>query len=148
MKQEVAKEGILPFSDFFASGTTTPAALLKAWWSTRKSSGSEGAVRSLSQNEDPELNRGSEQTHLEQSPMAALLLHWLTSVTLIAITAMLTPSVAYSFLVSLYVYVIVILMGFIVSVGLLYLKVNKNSGWANETNFRPWGGPTATILYG
>ena len=80
--------------------------------------------------------------------MAALLLHWLSSIILIAVTAMLTPSMAYSFLVSLYVYAVVILNGFIVSVGLLYLKLNKSFGWAKYTSFRPWGGPTAAVVYG
>ena len=148
MKQEIAKEGILPFSAFFASGTTTPAALLKAWWIRRKQATSQRAIDPLPHEGDVERNSGFGEAQLEQSPMAALLLHWMSSVTLIAVTATLTSSVAYFFLVSLYVYVIVILMGFVVSAGLLYLKMSKSSGWSKTTSYQPWGGPTAALVYG
>ena len=148
MKQEIAKEGILPFSAFFASGTATPAALLKAWWNRRKQARSQRASNLAPQDEDVERNDEFGKAQLEQSPMAALLLHWLSSVTLIAVTAMLTSNVAYSFLVSLYVYVVIILMGFVVSAGLLYLKLSKSSGWAKDASYQPWGGPTAAVIYG
>ena len=148
MKQEIAKEGILPFSAFFASGTVTPAALLKAWWNRRKQARSPNAFSLASRDGDLEQNDEFGKAQLEQSPMAALFLHWLSSVTLVAVTAMLTPTVAYSFLVSLYVYVVIILMGFVVSAGLLYLKLSKSTGWAKDTNYQPIGGPTAAVVYG
>lgn len=82
VKQEIAKEGILPFSLTFATAKTTVLAPLVAkvqrW-----------------------LHLAESEEHLEHTPVAALLLHWCSSVFLIAITSMLTASQSYSFLVSL-----------------------------------------------
>ncbi|KAH7021463.1 amino acid permease-domain-containing protein [Microdochium trichocladiopsis] len=117
VKQEIAKEGILPWSLTFATSRRTPW----AWWKGRHL-----------EEDDPTL---------EQSPMAALGLHFLTSALLIALTAMLDPSIAYAVLVKLYSYVIIILNGFFTSLGLLYLKFKRNRNWSNP-NFNPpfgWG---------
>ena len=63
--------------------------------------------------------------HLEQSSVAALTLHYFTSLVLIAVTLMLKPDTAHYFLVSLYIYVIISIVGFLVSGGLLYLKIGS-----------------------
>ncbi|KAH8900565.1 hypothetical protein GQ53DRAFT_862956 [Thozetella sp. PMI_491] len=115
VKQEIAKEGILPFSLFFATSHTTPL----AWCLTRRKG-----------KPDDEL--------LEQAPMAALGLHWLTSTFLVAVTSMLEPGVAYSFLISMYSYVIIILIGFFTSAGLVYLNLMPSVQW--QPNFKPKGG--------
>ena len=128
MKQEIAKEGILPFSRFFARNTTTLVARLGAKSQSRKAAA----------------QRGEE---LEQSPAAALLLHWIFSVLLIAFTSGQGPSEAYTILVSLYTYVISLLVAFFVASGLLYLRWRNRKAWKEiSVNFRPWGGPTAAIL--
>jgi Amino acid permease len=133
VKQEIAKEGILPGSLFFATGRTTPVAWLKAKFSRNHeiTYASEDGV---------EIHRDPK----EQSPMAALALHWCSSILLIAVTAGLTVGTAYDFLVQLYSYVIIIFVGFWVSTGLLYCKFVRKD-WVAE--FRPWGGPTAAIIY-
>lgn len=131
VKQEIAKEGILPCSLFFATGHTTPYAWLKARWQ----SGSSYAV-APSRNE-----------HLEQSPIAALGLHWITSVVLIAVTSMLDPATSYVVLVSLYSYVMVVLNGFVVSGGLLYLKWKPSRHWSSQSNFKPWLDPLPAVVY-
>ncbi|KAF2202669.1 amino acid transporter [Delitschia confertaspora ATCC 74209] len=129
VKQEIAKEGILPKSLLFATGKTTPTAKLLSKF--RKSRGAK-----------VEYIDGHE--HLEQSPMAALGLHWLSSIFLIAVTAKLSPDDAYSFLVSLYAYVFVSVMGVFTSFGLLYSKY-----WRKDfvSRYQIWGGPTAAIIY-
>ena len=133
VKQEIAKEGVLPFSLFFATGHTTPWAWLKAkWMSGRKYNPAHG------QDVDD---------HLEQTPMAALCLHWISSIVLIAVTSMLEPATSYSVLVSLYSYVIVVLNGFIVSGGLLYLKLNKSRAWSSHAGFKPWINPFHAVTY-
>lgn len=133
VKQEIAKEGVLPFSLFFATSHTTPWAWLKAkWHSGRKSN------VAYSQNMDD---------RLEQSPMAALGLHWLSSVFLIAVTSMLDPTTSYSVLVSLYSYVVNVLNGFIVSGGLLYLKLDRSRSWSSEASFKPWIDPLHAVIY-
>ena len=128
VKQEIAKEGILPFSHFFSKGTITPFARFEAWWYSRK-------------------NSGQPEEIMEQSPAAALLLHWTFSVILIGATSGRAPAVAYTILVSLYAYVLVILTGFFVASGLLYLKFRQRGSWTRQSSFTPWGGPTAAIVY-
>jgi hypothetical protein len=77
--------------------------------------------------------------HLEQTPIPALGLHWFSSIFLIAVTSCLKPRTAYSVLTSLYSYVIVVLMGFLVSGGLLLLHLNRRRDWARKANFQPLG---------
>ncbi|KAI4090348.1 MAG: hypothetical protein LQ344_004778 [Seirophora lacunosa] len=123
VKQEIAKEGILPFSLFFARSTTTPYAWLKhRFWR-------------------------SDGRALEQSPATALGLHWVFAVILVAATSSTTPSVGYIVLVLLYAYLLVVLVGFFVAAGVLYLRFAKKKGWTDKLGFKPWGGPTAAIIY-
>ncbi|KAK3059302.1 hypothetical protein LTS18_011172, partial [Coniosporium uncinatum] len=131
VKQEIAKEGVLPFSLFFATGHTSPLEWLKAHWrrNTRSKADSD-----------------SQGDHLEQVPIAALGLHWFTSVLLVSVTSMLESSTAYSFLVSLYSYVIIILPSFLSAAGLLYLKLSKQRNWHNLCNFSPWLDPLHAVL--
>ncbi|OCK89960.1 amino acid transporter [Cenococcum geophilum 1.58] len=133
VKQEIAKEGIIPFALFFAKGSTTPWARLRARW----------------QNRNPRPAQEAVESHLEQTPAAALGLHLFTSVFLVAITSMLNSGTAYSFLVSLYSYVIIVLLGFLVSGGLLYIKFDKRREWKtiSEGNFHPWLDPLHAIIY-
>lgn len=87
-------------------------------------------------------NKTAQQTamdHLEQTPIPALGLHWFSSIFLIAITSFLKPKTAYNVLTSLYSYVIIVLVGFLVSGGLLFLHLSPRRDWSNKANFRPFG---------
>jgi amino acid transporter len=126
VKQEIAKEGILPFSLFFATGHTTSFARLKERFFP---------------------SRMLDNEHLEQTPMAALGLHWFTSVFLIAVTSMMDIGTAYSALVGLYSYTIIILMGFFCSGGLLYLKLNPSRNWREDANIKFWIDPLHAVIY-
>jgi hypothetical protein len=77
----------------------------------------------------------SEERYPDQSPIAALFLHWLSSVFLIAVTAGLDPKTSYTFLISIYAYVINGMMGFIAAGGLLYLKYFHKDEWASISQF-------------
>ena len=68
---------------------------------------------------------------------------------LIASTSPLIPTVAYAVLVPLHSYTVVILVAFFVASGLLYLRYfsDERHSWTNNTGFKPWGGPTAAIIY-
>ncbi|KAL8691465.1 MAG: hypothetical protein Q9218_003309 [Villophora microphyllina] len=127
VKQELAKEGVIPFSLFFASSSTTPWALLRRRFSSPKKP-----------DDSP-----------EQSPSAALFLHWIFSMVMIAATSSTTPGTAYTVLVSLYSYTVVTLIGFFVSGGLLYLRFfsSERRDWVSKSGFKPWGGPTAAMIY-
>jgi amino acid transporter len=139
VKQEIAKEGILPKSLFFATSHTTPWARFQNRSRKSPNTGTE---------EDLDF-----EMHLEKSPMAALALHWFFSIFLILITAMLQPATAYSFLVTLYSYVNVAVLGSLTGGGLLYLKMDswrhKEHGrnWYNKVQWTPFLDPLPTILY-
>lgn len=126
VKQEIAKEGILPFSLFFATSYRTPYGLWQQW-------------RSKTPLPDEEV---------EQAPTAAFGLHWFTSVLQIAVTsAIVDPRTTYSILVSLYTYTIILVLGCWVSVGLLLTKMRKKFDWQETRRYRPWLSPVHAITY-
>lgn len=77
----------------------------------------------------------------------ALLLHWTFTVILIGCTSSSAPAIAYQVLISLYSYSLVVLVGLFVAGGLLYLRYDKSEDWVNTSEFRPWGGPSAAVVY-
>ena len=118
VKLEIAK-GVLPFSRFFAGNTTTLFA--KSWAKFH-----------------PRNPQAEEE--LEESPTAALFLHWIFSVLLIVFTSRETVVVAYQILVYLYTYTIVLLVSFFISNGLLCLRFRDAGAWREISGyFRPWG---------
>ncbi|KAL9592481.1 MAG: hypothetical protein Q9179_006677 [Wetmoreana sp. 5 TL-2023] len=127
VKQEIAKEGVLPFFRFFASSTITPWARLRQHFKPSSESDYEP----------------------EQSPSAALFLHWIFTMVMIAATAPTKPDIAYTVLVSLYSYTVVMLLGFFVSGGLLYLRLfsRNRREWMEQSGFKPWFGSTAAAIY-
>ncbi|KAH8707070.1 amino acid permease-domain-containing protein [Phaeosphaeriaceae sp. PMI808] len=129
VKQEIAKEGILPFSLFFAKGSTTPWARIKERFSRA------GRTKASGESTDED-----ELQTLEQTPMAALALHWFTSIALIAFTAKMQPTRAYFVLVGIYIYSIRLLVGAFVSGGLIILKLTPSRNWKNEVNITFWSG--------
>lgn len=122
VKQEIAKEGILPFSLVFATSKTTP---LGRWQNRNKT---------MAQDE-----------YLDQTPMAALCLHWFTSVLLVAVTSKLSPTEAFSALISLYSFVLVLLVGFFTAGGLVYLRLRPSLEW--RPSFKPPGGWVYAAIY-
>lgn len=133
VKQEIAKEGILPYSLFFATGHTTPVAWLKSHL-TRSPYPGRSHVSTAVNLDD----------HLEKSPMAALTLHWLTSIILVLVTIPLKPSTQYSFLTALYSYVNLNVVGMLVSGGLLYLKIDS---FFKKDRGRDWNSKVSCKLF-
>jgi amino acid transporter len=142
VKQEIAKEGILPYSLFFATGHTTPLAWLKSRF-TRPPYPRRSHIGTTVNLEN----------HLEKSPIAALTLHWATSVFLVLVTIPFEPADQYSFLTVLYSYVNLNVVGCLVSAGLLYLKIDsfihKSAGrdWNNRVSYMPWISPIHAVIY-
>ena len=66
---------------------------------------------------------------------------------MIAATASTVPSVAYTVLVSVYSYVVLVLVRFCLAIGLLYLRLHDGKDWTQTAGFKPWGGPLAPIVY-
>jgi amino acid transporter len=128
VKQEIAKEGILPYSLTFATSHATFFARL---------------FRGSARVKSADLSKS-----LEQTPIAALLLHWATSVLLILFTIPAKPTTAYNILVSLYSYTIVVLVGMWVSFGLLLTKLRKDKfHWQTRRRYRPMISPVHAIIY-
>jgi amino acid transporter len=127
VKQEIAKEGILPYSLFFATSYITPYGLWQKW----------KAKHELADHD------------VEQAPTAAFLLHWITSVFLVLLTIPIKdPRMAYSALVSLYSYTIVTLLGCWVAVGLIMIKARRSVWqWQTRRRYRPWLSPVHAVLY-
>lgn len=127
VKQEIAKEGILPWSLIIAPSYPTPWALLKSFV-----------------NRSPETDDDQ-----ETAPTAAFALHWFTSVLLIVLVSPVAdPRTSYDILVSLYSYTIITLLGCWVSLGLIKIKLGKNTWrWQVRRRYKPWLSPGHVIAY-
>ncbi|KAG8527788.1 uncharacterized protein KY384_007942 [Bacidia gigantensis] len=131
VKQEIAKEGILPFSSFFARSTVTPYARLHSW-----------------------LSKSDTKEYPEESPAAALLLHWIFAVFLVGATSSKPPSVAYPLLIELYSYVLVLMVGLGVSTGIILLHwcsfrdfKKMQDEWKETSDWTSWASPAAAVYY-
>ena len=67
---------------------------------------------------------------------------------LIAATSCAVPDVAYEALVSIYSYVVLILVRFFVASASLALRYKRGKSWLTSRGFKPWGGPVAAMIYG
>lgn len=83
----------------------------------------------------------------EQSSAPALLLHWIFAMFLLAVTSGESIKLSYRILINLYTYTLVVMVGLLVAGGLLWLRWRQGKEWTATAGFRPWGGPTAAILY-
>lgn len=135
VKQEIAKEGILPWSLFFATGSTSILSRLSSMGRPQMA-----AVSNI-------------DGHLEQVPIAATLLHWIFEVTLVlAVGLALPPSKSYRFLTHLYTFAVVGVLGLFTAGGLLYLKLDslvagtKSRNWRTKAAWKPWLDPLPTVL--
>ncbi len=148
VKAEIAKEGILPWSFQLGSSYTTP-------WG--KWTG--GAGRGLASPEDGarparRINGVNINDAPDRSPIAALGLHWSTSILLVLVSlAWKKPALEYSFLVFLYSYFNFCVIGLLTSSTLFYLKIdgwilhNKHD-WAGKVNWKPrFLGPFPALLF-
>jgi amino acid transporter len=112
VKQEIAKEGILPFPRFFAQNTDLSLGrVLKAL----QSKGHFGSLLKTGSWLSPE-------HHSEKTPVGAFVLHFLSCLILISATWSMEPDKAYELLTTLSVYVINCFFGFFVGLGILILR--------------------------
>lgn len=127
IKQEIAKEGILPKSLYIAASYTTPYGMFQKWFSKRP----------------------LREDEIDKAPTLAFSLHWFSSVFLIAVMAPLADTrESYLILTSLYSYSVNTLIGFWVSVGLIIVKLRKSKWhWQDRRRYRPWMSPAHVILY-
>ena len=127
IKQEIAKEGILPKSLHIAASYTTPYGMLQKWMSKRP----------------------LHEDEVDKAPTLAFSVHWFSSVLLVAVMAPLADTrESYLILTSLYSYAVNTLIGCWVSVGLIMVKLRKSKWhWQDRRRYRPWMSPAHVILY-
>lgn len=117
VKQEIAKEGVIPFAKFLGENRT----LFRRY-------------RSRDDSYQP-----------EPTSLGALFLHWIFSVFLILLTWPVKPASAYRILVNLYVYLIDVVPSFIMAIGMLFLCFCTN--WSVKSPLAPWLSVSAAFIY-
>jgi amino acid transporter len=111
VKQEIAKEGILPWAKFFAQNTDMSVGRLLKWFQRKGWFGSLLRLRWFSPEE-----------HSEKTPVGALVLHFLSCLVLIFATYGMDAGDAYNLLTSLSAYVINAFFGTLLGLGILILR--------------------------
>lgn len=117
VKQEIAKEGVVPFAKFFGENRTLF-----------------GRRRFRNKAHRP-----------EPTPLGALFLHWLFAVILILLTWPARPASAYRILVNLYVYLTDVVPSFIMAIGMLYLRFFTR--WSTKSLVPSWLSILAAFVY-
>lgn len=142
IKQEIAKEGVLPLYKFFGSSQNASFGRILEYAHRKKDS---FIVRNLwwllkMRWMDP-------REHSEETPVGALFLHWLFTVFMILVTARLAPLDAYNLLVGLYSYAVVAIFGFLVAVGMLKLRFSSREKWRKKSEANPFISITAASVF-
>ena len=124
IKQETAKEGVLPFREFFA----------RSW-----------RIRGI---QLAKIFRRQYDEVWEEVPLGALLLHWIVSVALIIFTCAFDPLDAYRILVSLYSYTIDAVFRVALAAGMFYLRARRSLRWDDDSFVHGWISVVAAGTYG
>ncbi|KAH7166313.1 amino acid permease-domain-containing protein [Dactylonectria macrodidyma] len=111
VKQEIAKEGIIPFAKFFASDRDLSLGRLLKWLQKK------GWFTSILR-----IRWFSPEEHTERTPVGAFILHLISCVVLIFATWGMTPDNAYTLLTSLSAYTINAFFGTFLGIGILILR--------------------------
>ncbi|KAJ9642887.1 hypothetical protein H2199_004408 [Coniosporium tulheliwenetii] len=141
VKQEIAKEGILPWPKFFGQNRDISFGRFLKWAhkTTLINRPFHGVLR---------LRFLDPSEHSQETPVGALFLHWVFCIILIIATWGQYPNDAYGVLISLFTYVHT-LFGFMLSAGMLYLRVAPNCDWRNKASgFVPFFSILAALLFG
>ena len=142
MKQEIAKEGILPKAKFFAQTKN----LSFGRFLTRIESDKHTFIKKnfhwlLKQ---PWMNP---REHSQETPFGALFLHWVFTVVMILVTIHLDPTSAYTVLVNLYSYTIVAVFGFAIAVGMLRLRLSSRWEWKEKSHFNAYASIISAFIF-
>jgi amino acid transporter len=141
MKQEIAKEGILPWPRFFAQNyDLSIGRLLKAAQNKRSIKKHFGFLfRS---------KWLAPSNFQEKTPVGAMILHLVTCFVLILGTWAQTAYETYQFTTGVAAYLINAFFGFMLALGILYLRFNKRMAWKDKsTLIHPAVSITAAFMY-
>ena len=111
MKQEIAKEGFLPFAKFFAQDADFSVGRLLRWFRNR------GWFTSVLR-----YKWFSPEMHSEKTPVGALVLHFVSCMVIISSTTRLDPEDAYNVLSVSTAYLFPAFFGFFLALGILILR--------------------------
>jgi amino acid transporter len=142
VKQEIAKEGVLPFARYFGSNTNLSIGRFLARIQKKDHSFANRHMGWL-------LKRRwmSVSEHSQETPFGALSLHWLFTIVMIVATIRLKPQSAYVLLVNLYSYTVVCVFGVLISLGLLKLRFSRKEGWRKKSPMNPFLSIFAAVLF-
>lgn len=132
VKQEIAKEGILPYSLFFAKSYDLS---LSTIFRGRSPKGDFNTISS------------------EKTPAAALALHWvLTNIIVVGAVLAIQPqpyssTPAFTFMSIVFAYIIYVTVFIFISFGLLCLRFSRRVRWAEKSEFKhPWVSVIAALI--
>lgn len=127
VKQEIAKEGIVPFAKFIGQSSHFFRGRLRKLFGRSTPSEHEAATAA--------------------TPVGALCVHWLFTIVLIFATWTEAPTTAYRILVSLYSYTIDAFFAVMLGVGLLYLRCYKANHWKTISRTNVYVSVLAAFFY-
>lgn len=132
VKQEIAKEGILPWPRFFGSSKNLSLGRVLEYLHTKRHSFIVRKMWWL-------LKRSwlNPREHSEETPIGGLVLHWAVTVFMILVTMTLSPLDAYNFLAGVYSYAVFSFCNFLVACGLLKLRFSSRENWRNKSRVNP-----------
>jgi hypothetical protein len=133
VKQEIAKEGILPFAKFLGQSKNLSLGRILAWIQDDEHSFINKKFHWLLK--QPWLHP---REHSQETPFGALFLHWLFTIIMILATIQLAPTDAYSVLVNLYSYAVVAVFGLAIAIGMLKLRFSSREQWRQKSAFIPF----------
>jgi hypothetical protein len=120
VKQEIAKEGVLPYSLFFAQSYDL-------------------SLRRLFGQKSPKV--GVDSLYSENTPAATLALHWIFANIMVLVSVLAiqpqpySSTPAYTFLVCIVVYVTNLIKFSFIAIGLLCLRLSPKVRWAEKSQF-------------
>jgi hypothetical protein len=133
VKQEIAKEGVLPWPKFFGSSQNVSFGRLLEYTHRKKDS---FFVRNLWWLLKKSWMNPRE--HSEDTPVGALFIHWIFTVFMILVTIHLAPLDAYNFLVGVYSYAVFGVFNFLVAAALLKLRLSSREKWHKKSKANPY----------
>jgi len=142
VKQEIAKEGVLPWAKYF--GQSKNLSLGRLLLRLQRTEGS-FANRHFSWLLKQKWMNPAE--HSQETPFGALSLHWFFTIVMLLATMSLKPAAAYSLLVDLYSYTVICIFGVLLSVGMLRLRFSKIQQWRKKSSANPFFSVTAAVVF-
>jgi hypothetical protein len=141
VKQEIFKEGFLPFAKTFGESTNLSIGRFLEWLASKPA-----AARLL--NKPLNWKWLSPEEHSQETPVGALFVHWASTMILIGATWGQSDLDAYGLIITLYVFVIDAVFGLLLGLGIIYLRARPSAQWkAKSKPIIPFLSISAAIIF-